>query len=438
MFRNLLQLAVALAVLTTCQSRLVAIDVTTIAGWDQQLFPSYIITTASIKSNPDEPIDETIFGDRRSMFGVMIAATDDDQPVEVTVSCDEFFEPSTISVSLPEQGSSYSIMPKIKYKYDRLGECKQATPASVTYRIKTGEEIEERTETVTFRSVNDCPLMFRNGDKEIDTTFAFAAYVNEQHPYLDKMLRESLDIGIVERFTGYQSNNPEEVVRQVYSIWDLLVERDTRYSSITTTAADSDSIASQHVRMIEDTINNSQANCVDGSVLMVTLLRKIGIEAILIFEPGHCYMGFFLDPQREKLLCMETTLVDAVIDEPEDISELLDSAVDAENRGEKSWPSFVACIGHATTKMNNLNEKYRDTAERGYHVIDIAEARKMGVLPIAFRGTEAFVSFDHSEEATLEDTDSVEDADTESKDEETIEDAGSEDENSEDEEDSAE
>src|SRR4029077_17901195 len=116
-----------------------------------------------------------------------------------------------------------------------------------------------------------------------DVSYVFAGYVNEQHPFVDKVLREALDRGIVDSFTGYQSQDSNEVYRQVYALWDALGERDVRYSNITTSAAENQVISSQHVRLIDESINNAQANCVDGSVLFASLLRKIDIEPVLVF-----------------------------------------------------------------------------------------------------------------------------------------------------------
>ena len=39
------------------------------------------------------------------------------------------------------------------------------------------------------------------------------------------------------------------------------------------------------MRLIDESINNGQANCVDGSVLFASLLRKIDIEPVLVSLP---------------------------------------------------------------------------------------------------------------------------------------------------------
>ena len=62
-----------------------------------------------------------------------------------------------------------------------------------------------------------------NGTKFHDTGIFFAAYVNEENPMIDKLLREALDTRIVNRFLGYQGG-AEVVDRQVYALWECTAE----------------------------------------------------------------------------------------------------------------------------------------------------------------------------------------------------------------------
>jgi hypothetical protein len=388
LFRNVVALAITLT------SGLLHADFTPIAGWDQQLFPSYVLGTATIKGDGKESANR--FGDSNGVLGVEVVAPNDNSSIEVTIECDEFLSKSSYSCKLPKKGETYHVFPKIKYKYDQLSQCRQATPATVSYRVKLNKAaVEEESKTVTFRPISDCPMMLRSGDEVVDISFTFATYVNEQHPYLDKLYREALDIGIVDNFAGYQAKQHQDVLRQVYAIWDLLVARDVRYSSITKTAVGSTEVFSQHVRLLEDTINNQQANCVDGSVLMASMLRKIDIESFLVLVPGHCYVGFYLDEERKIPLAIETTLLGSDADLPDPLDELLDASVPENKRGAKSWPSFVHAIESATQSFSENQEKFAAENQGDFKVIDIAVVRQLGVLPIPFRSEERFVAFDH-------------------------------------------
>ncbi|HEV3340584.1 MAG TPA: hypothetical protein VG125_09510, partial [Pirellulales bacterium] len=298
-FSTILSAAITIASLI-CSAAVANAEFAPIAGWENQLFPSYLIATAAIRSaaaddaESDGDTDEEggdgsveILGDRRGVLGVQIEAPADDVEITVTITGNEIMEESTFSATLETEGTVYVIFPRIKYKYAALATNKQSVPVAVTFDVETGdEEDNSQTEIVTLRSVNDCPFTIAHGDGTFaDVSFTFAAYVNEQHPFVDKVLREALNGGIVDSFTGYQSGDAAEVYRQVYAIWNALSDRDVRYSNITTSAAESNTVSSQHVRLIDESINNAQANCVDGSVLLASLLRKIDIEPMLVFIP---------------------------------------------------------------------------------------------------------------------------------------------------------
>jgi hypothetical protein len=201
------------------------------------------------------------------------------------------------------------------------------------------------------------------------------------------MLRDALTIGMVKSFTGYQSKDPNQVLAQVYAIWDLMVARDMRYSNITTTAALSEHTYSQHVRMLEETINNTQANCVDGTVLMASILRKVGIDSALVLTKDHCYLAFWADEEHKYLCGLETTLVgeDLV---GENVPTQYDEAVSEDIRWDYSWANFVCAMQIGTNKLQD--ELKKETAE--VSIINVAGARMMGVLPIPYQGTEQFVA----------------------------------------------
>jgi hypothetical protein len=402
-----------------------------VIGWEEQLFPSYIISTATMKSVPveeevteeetsveedpsaeeDNAVEEPaieILGKEDGLLGAELVSPGKNVAVKLTITCDEIMEPSTFSGALPEKGVTYQIYPNVKYKFSKLAEFDQATPVSMTFKLQVGKgPATEQTATVMIRPINDCPFMLVYGEDQVqDIGYTFAAYVNEQHPFLDKLLREALDRQIIDGFIGYQGND-DDVLRQVYALWDALVMRDVRYSSITATSVEADMVISQHVRLIEQSINNAQANCVDGSVLFASLLRKVGIEPFLILVPGHCYVGFYADEKKDRFLAIETTMLGSAFEEGEEVPtiDFLDNAVSEDLRDEYSWPSFTAAIVTGSASYAENLAKFEDENEPNYVRIDITEARRMGILPIAFRGKERFEALaDYEEEMMEEET----------------------------------
>lgn len=206
---------------------------TPLTGWDRQLFPSYLVATATIRLPEENEVDDdtaeyTVIGDRQGVLGVEIESPADDTLVTVTISGNEILEPSVLECTLDEEGATYRIYPPIRYKYGVLGRNHQSIPVTIHYSVDLEDEepeveTEEHTATLTLRSVNDCPYAVAGTDgNSIDISFMFAAYVNEQHPFVDKLLREALSENIVDSFTGYQSGDTATVYRQVYTLWNAL------------------------------------------------------------------------------------------------------------------------------------------------------------------------------------------------------------------------
>ena len=81
----------------------------------------------------------------------------------------------------------------------------QAEPVSVAITVEmNGKDLGQRVRTFSVRSINECLLGYvANGTKFHDTSIFFAAYVNEENPMIDQLLREALNTRIVNRFLGY-------------------------------------------------------------------------------------------------------------------------------------------------------------------------------------------------------------------------------------------
>jgi hypothetical protein len=362
-----------------------------IAGWDRHVFPSFIIATATMQVTPEEKKEaahESVLGDVHGSLGVTIKSPADNASVKVTIASDSILDSSVFAVTLPKKGVRYNVYPPTKYKYNALVRNKQTIPLTVTYRVELpGAAAEEQTVTATLRSINDCPMSYQDDKKNtIEVNFIFATYVNEDHPQVQEILREALDSGIVDSFAGYGDDaEPEDVLRQAYALWHVLSKRGVRYSNVTTTAGDSDRVDSQHVRLIDESIRSAQANCVDGSVLFASLLRKIGIEPFLAIEPEHVYVGFYLDEDGKQRVGLETTLLGAKPDADDDRQlKGFGKVVDSKWEKTDSWAAFVAAVDVGSESLKKDKATFDSDKEAEYEIISIARARELGILPIPY------------------------------------------------------
>ena len=235
------------------------------------------------------------------------------------------------------------------------------------------------------KSINDCPfyvLFDEEGEEFEDFSMVFAAYVNENHPWVDGILKDALKTGLVSGFTGYQSGDPDEVLTQVFAIWKVLQDRGIKYSDISTTTP-SKYVVSQTVRFLDDSIDATQANCVDGTVLMASLMRKIGLNVYLTMVPGHCLLAFDLGREEDDdILGLETTMLGET-----DLGEAGESIEVPEGvKGTKHEGSFrvlAAALGVGTATLEEHSEAMANEESPDTQLISVAAAREMGIMPIA-------------------------------------------------------
>lgn len=372
-----------------------------------QFYPSMIIALATAKAGdaPEELSElptldqikiemltqERTLGDPDGALYVMVKAPKADTPIKVSIECPDVMETSTFKGVLKEQGATYGVAPKIRWKYKDLARVRQPLPVNVVFKVKLGDaETEEDVQVCTLHTINDCPYLHLSPPDEKgemiahNISFLFAAYVNEDHPWVDQILKQAIDSRTVENFTGYQAGSVDEVLKQVYAVWNVLQQRGITYSDISRVSAREGRVPSQHVRFLDESFDMKQANCVDGSVLMASVLRKIGIDTFLMLTPKHCYIGFFTDANREHMVGLETTMMGQARKEEFERTKKLRSLLGDETTFDQaSFASFDGALD-AGTKNLEADIQKMIAGEFQYLQVLIKEAREQGIKPIPY------------------------------------------------------
>jgi hypothetical protein len=402
--RSLL-LAFALALFLVAAAPAAEVEWTPEANMDHQLFPSLIIATATVRpveadDKEAETPDPYLLGERFGLLGVSVKAPAENAKVKVTIKENELMAATSWSGELSEADKDYFIAPKVNYKFAKLRQMIQQVPLNITFEVEVdGESAGEKHETLTVRSINDCPFGVANSEETLnDENFIegnaalgwmFAAYVNENHPVLDKILQEALETKIVGAFR-VTTHEHDETLKQVFALWSALQKRGLQYSSTTTTPGGSETVQSQYVRFIDQSLANTQANCVDGSVLFASLLRKISIEPFLVTVPGHMYVGFYLGAGKSQFVGLESTVLGLpdIADEkkPGDPAALgsLRDKLDPAVRARRDWKTFAKAIQVGTEDLTKNKARIDAGDDPTYQWIDLSEARAQGIMPIPY------------------------------------------------------
>ncbi len=344
-----------------------------------EVFPAEILAVAGRHVQQKTP--PRYLGDPNSALGIVLVSSMADVSVHVSIKVDRLAEESGFDATIPEANQPYEIWPTIRFDTRTLARIRESFPTTALFSVSVnGVTAGEQSRTIQVRSVNDVPFAYVTKDRRVlDVSPLFAAFVDENNPYIDRILHEALRVNVVQRFMGYQGS-PQDVIREVFAIWNVMQRQGVKYSSITTPSGESRSAMSQHVRFLDEAVQNSQANCADGSVLFASILYKLGIYPVLVKVPGHMFLGFYTDSQRQQISFLETTM----LGEP------------GLNNVQRNW-TFKTVEGYLSSEsyrqfVNALNEgqaKFQQAAPRfqaktpGYLLIDIQAARRAGISAIA-------------------------------------------------------
>ncbi len=329
--------------------------------FDGQLFPSTIIGLATYKGKLEGEMEAI-----SRPVGFRMISSNQYIPLKWEIECSDanYFENVSGSLFYENAKAEIYLMPEIPWRYDVLARQIPSAPLTLIFRLYDEEgNKEEKIVPVLMRSVNDC--MFRY--KELDMSFLFTAFVQEEHPEIDIILKEALNTKMIKAISGYQEGK-EKTLMQIAAIWRVLHDRGFQYSSITETVGTTTNITSQTVRTFDNAIKTQQANCIDGTIVLASILRKIGISPVMVLVPRHCFLGFYPDATRKTLIYVETVMLSE--------SEGLDKATTAESKTN----AYLALFKAAMERGMKVFKEYDATSIK---LIDIDLYRQL-VKPIPF------------------------------------------------------
>jgi hypothetical protein len=333
------------------------------ANFENTIYPSLILSLNNFLVSQDTDFD---------LFTVNLTSPAPDAVLKVVLEESKFNSESVMTEELPEKGKTYSFFPKISWKFDELKNTSQPGSIALNFKIYiNSEEVDRKILNLQYRSVNECVFAINQPGKTQALPFMFAAYVNEDSPLIDVLLGDVLEHNITPNFKGYQGDEVS-VIFEVWSIWYHLQTKGVKYSSITSTSNTSSKILSQYVRFFSEVYNTNQANCVDGTVFLASILKKLGIDPVLVLEPGHMYLGFYAKPDKQSFWVLETTMIG-------DIN--LNNYVTDYDKMEASINNFGAALDINAEKYNSNMSKMADPNNLTYWSFDVSALRAF-VSPI--------------------------------------------------------
>lgn len=201
-----------------------------------------------------------------------------------------------------------------------------------------------------------------------------AAFITPNHPAVTAVIREASEFlkkwKGTPSFTGYQTNNPNNVKLQMAAIYAAAFRKKIVYNN----PPASYEVIGQRVRLPHTVLEQKMGTCLDLSVLYAACLEAAGLYPLLFFTKGHAFCGCHLE--RE-------TFSDCVVDDVSAIEKriaegaeelLLVECTDFVDGGELD---FDRALKHGKDHLLNISDFIC--------AIDIQRTRGSGIRPIPLR-----------------------------------------------------
>ena len=310
----------------------------------ESIYPSFVLYSMMDKSLRDEPTLHVCIQEKAH--------------VKVTIEENALMEKCIYEHDMTDEDEQvYSIA--IKWKRDGLLSADQPGFINFTAIVEVDGQVKNRfNKTLEYRSVNEAVLGMQDEDGYNDFSPLFACFVNETNPEVDETLGEILEENEGKSFFGYQGSTEEDVLSQLRMVWNFFSSKGTHYSSISGTTNNSQKIFTQHVRFFGEVVNSNQANCIDGTCMLASLLKKIELDVSIVLVPGHAFLAVGGQERDEEGEHAQTYFIETT---------MMGSGASLEDAIKEASETF----------KKNVEEHEAET-----FMVNIAQCRQLGIMPI--------------------------------------------------------
>jgi len=351
-----------------------------------QVFPALELSQARRDGAAPAGRREFAFGDGSGLVAVRVRSRHAGERVSLTVEAPGLDAPARVEGVMRHAGRDYELRPPLAWNPAQLRGTEEPSRVQLRFTLRRDDAAADtRTLTVSLRPLSEALYFVRDGADAVDLSWIFAAYVDEHDAVVDEVLDSARKSGIVDKFDGYAVASADGVYRQVWAVWQALAGRGIRYSAADPGIARGPRVFSQRVRLLEQTWSDRSATCIDGTVLLASVLQRIGLRPFLVLVPGHAFVGFRLDADGNRAAYLETTVLGAALAPLAALPAFAsDFTPDAAARLDVA--RFSAALTLGRRRFNQAAARFDARHRPDYALIDIGAARAFGIVPIEGRG----------------------------------------------------
>lgn len=309
-------------------------------------------------------------GSGDGLVSVRVRGTDIPADLHVRIETPGLRAPGIAHATVGGAGTLLELRPRLDWDVAQLRHLGSPRRQLMQVTLESaGRAPDARRVEVRLHPLDDALYYVREGRDRVDLGWAFAGYVNPHDPVVDDVLAaaSTLDAGFdasaLDRDAGID-------LRRAAAVWAALEQRGLRYADGDPALSRGPTVWSQRVRLLGDVWRDRRANCLDSSVLIASVLERLGMHAFIVLVPGHAFIGFRSGEAAGAMQYLETTLLGATTS-----AHRTPAAAAAAN--------FAAARSSGRAHWRKVAAKIDGRHGPAYALVDIGTARAYGIMPFA-------------------------------------------------------
>jgi hypothetical protein len=145
-------------------------------------------------------------------------------------------------------------------------------------------------------------------DRVVDLSHYYGAWVTPHVEAVQERIRRAADLGVNRQIWGYQGK-VASVSQQVAALYQALREANITYINSVIDYGAPPGAFTQRTRLPREALASRSANCIDGTVLMASLLEGASLNPAIVLVPGHAFLGWETWEDSKQWQFLETTLI---------------------------------------------------------------------------------------------------------------------------------
>jgi hypothetical protein len=141
-----------------------------------------------------------------------------------------------------------------------------------------------------------------------DFSHYYGAWVTPYAEAVQQCIRRGAELWAERQIWGYQVS-ADSVRQQVAALYQSVRETGIVYINSVIDYGAAPGMYTQRTRLPRESLTNKSANCIDGTVLMASLLEGASLNPAIVLVPGHAFLAWQKWPGVDEWGYLETTLI---------------------------------------------------------------------------------------------------------------------------------